>query len=94
MCVSVYKSFELHLDVSAYKSPAHAVPVGVHKKFFLLLRFVSKQICLFRLFRYMFETPNQTGYVKQTGKQPRQIEFQFFKVQTENISFVSRTPFN
>jgi hypothetical protein len=35
----------------------------------------------------MFETPKQTGFVKQTEKLPKQIEFQFFKVQTENIYF-------
>jgi hypothetical protein len=43
-----------------------------------------------RLFRYMFETPKQNGFVKQTEKLPKQIEFQFFKVQTENIFFLFR----
>jgi hypothetical protein len=57
LCVSVYKSFVTHLDVSANKSAALAVTVGV---LFGLFQFVSKQFCLFRLFRYRFETPKQT----------------------------------
>ena len=64
LCVSVYKSFVTHLDVSANKSAAQAVTVGVLLKIFLvcfgLFRFVSKQFCLFRLFRYSFETPKQS----------------------------------
>ncbi len=31
--------------------------------FFCLFRFVSKQVCWFRLFRYMFEAPKQTEKV-------------------------------
>jgi hypothetical protein len=51
----------MHLDVSAYKSLAHAVLVSVRLKNVLgLFRFVKKHVCLFRLFRYMFETPKQT----------------------------------
>jgi hypothetical protein len=36
LCVSVYKSFVTHLDVSANKSAAQAVTVGVLLKIFLV----------------------------------------------------------
>jgi hypothetical protein len=58
MCVAVYKSFVMNLDMSTYQSPAHAVPGGV--LFRIIFRFVSKHAGLFRLFRYMFETPRPT----------------------------------
>ncbi len=56
-----------------------------------LFRFVSKQFCLFRLFRYRFESPKQTekkkffvfGLTKQTETQPKQILFRSVSVRTE-----------
>ncbi len=45
---------------------------------------------MFRLFRYRSETPKQTekkqfvGFAEQTEKQPKQIEFRFVSVRTEN----------
>jgi hypothetical protein len=85
-CLST-RAFVLHLVVSVNslccicaclttRPPANAVPVGV--KF----RFVSKR------YRYMFETPKQNeklffGFMKQTER-PKQIEFRFFPVLTEN----------
>ncbi len=48
---------------------------------FGLFQFVSKQFCLFQLFRYRFETPKQPkqtkifvfGFTKQSKTQPKQI---------------------
>jgi hypothetical protein len=52
--------------------------------YFIFFRFVSKQIYLFRLFRYWSETP------KQTEKQPKQVEFRFVSVLTENLFYLLR----
>jgi hypothetical protein len=64
-------------------------------KFFSFFQFVSKQICLFRLFRYGSETPKRTetndgnkkfiGCAKQTENELKQAEFRFVLVQTKNI---------
>ncbi len=55
---------------------------------FNLFRFVTKQFCLFRLFRYRFKTPKQTDFLfcftKQTEKNAKQILFRFVSVRTEN----------
>jgi hypothetical protein len=59
LCVSVYKSFVTRLDVSANKSAGCNCRCSV-ESIFGLFRFVSKQFCLFRLFRYRYETPKQT----------------------------------
>jgi hypothetical protein len=60
-----------------------------------LFRFTAKQFCLFRLFRYRFETPKQTetkrnflflvswNKPKQTETNPKQILFRFVSVRTE-----------
>ncbi len=54
--------------------------------FFGLFRFVTKQFCVFQLFRYRFETPYQTkiffvfGYTKQTETNAKQILFRFVSV--------------
>jgi hypothetical protein len=53
--------------------------------FVCFFRFVSKLICLFRLFRYGFETPIFFGFAKQTENQPKQIEFRFVSVLNENL---------
>jgi hypothetical protein len=46
LCLSVNKSFELHLDVPAYNSPVYAAPGGAQfTKMFQLFRLVSKQVC-------------------------------------------------
>jgi hypothetical protein len=50
-----------------------------------MFRFVTKQICLFRLFRYRFETPKQTKnfcfWFHETNA--KQILFRFVSVRTE-----------
>jgi hypothetical protein len=53
-----------------------------------LFRFVTKQFCLFRLFRYRFETQKQIeifllGFMKQTETKAKQILFRFVSVRTE-----------
>ncbi len=56
-----------------------------------LFRFVLKQFCLFRLFRYRFETPKQTkfffGFTKQPETNAKQILFRFVSVRTEFFFF-------
>jgi hypothetical protein len=67
--------------------------------FFKQLWVVSKQFCLFQLFRYKFETPKQTelfvfGFTKQTETQMKQILLRFVSVRTYIfLLFVSRTPY-
>jgi hypothetical protein len=60
-----------------------------------LFWFVPKQFCLFRLFRYRFETPKQTekknfGFTKQTETNAKQILFRFVSVRTEKLFFSFR----
>ncbi len=60
-----------------------------------MFRFVSKQFCLFRLFRYRFETPKQTEiffccFTKQTETNAKQILFRFVSVRTEIFFFSFR----
>jgi hypothetical protein len=62
---------------------------------FLFFRFVSKRIYLIRLFRNWLKIPKQThkkfvGFAKQIKNQPKQIEFQFVSVRTENFLFLFR----
>ena len=51
-----------------------------------LFRFVTKQFCFFRLFRYRFETPKQTEFFSfwfhETNA--KQILFRFVSVRTKN----------
>ena len=52
-----------------------------------MFRFVTKQICLFRLFRYRFEKPKQTeffvfGFTKQT-----EIYFCLFRGHPSSVRF-------
>jgi hypothetical protein len=59
-------------------------------KFYCFFRFISKQIRLFRLFRYGTETPKQTekiiiSFAKQTENEPKQVEFRFVSVRTEKL---------
>ncbi len=55
----------------------------------MLFWFVSKQFCLFRLFRYRFETPKQTEifsfWFHETN--PKQILFRFVSVRTKIFLF-------
>jgi hypothetical protein len=63
----------------------------IEKVFWRFFWFVLRKFCLFRLFRYQSETPKQTetnqklffGFVKQTEKQPKKIEFRFVSVRSE-----------
>ncbi len=88
LSVSVYKSFVLNLDMSAYKNPAEATPVGVRTvyKFFWFDSVCTKQVCLFRLFRYVFETPNKPkNLFFVSWNRLEKTETDFVSVQTENI---------
>ncbi len=68
-----------------------------------LFRFVSKQFCLFRLFRYRFETPKQTEKKKfwfhETNRnKPKQTRnrscFGLFRFELKFFFFfISRTPY-
>ncbi len=89
----LYRNREFRLNRSKQKTPP---PKQLKREYFWkfsknlgLFRFVTKQICLFRLFRYRFETPKQTeiflfGFTKQTETNAKQILFRFVSVRTEN----------
>jgi hypothetical protein len=70
----------------------------VIKNFFGLFWFVSKQICLFRLFRYMFETPKQTEkfifWFRETNRNTTETDWVsvLFGSNRKYFLFVSRTP--
>jgi hypothetical protein len=85
LCMSVYKSFVLHAPVHVCLQELCDAPGRVCQQecspgcncrcavenLFGLFRFVSKQFCLFWLFRYRFETPKKPkyfvfGFTKQT----------------------------
>jgi hypothetical protein len=63
-----------------------------------LFRFVTKQICLFRLFRYRFETPKQTEifsfWFHETNRNKRETDLVSvcFGSNQKLFLFVSRTP--
>jgi hypothetical protein len=99
LCVSVYKSFVRHLDVSSvvYKSPVYATCIPEGAQF--------KNVCLF--VSVFFETGLFVSVVSKARNKPKniiffhetnrkttkQIVFRFFSVQTENFFLlVSRTP--
>jgi hypothetical protein len=96
LCVSVYKSFVVHLYMSAYKSLAHTVAENVRLQFCLDLFWLFKTGMFASVIsihvRNTVTNQNKLktlgfGFVKQTEKQPKQIEFRFFSVQTENLFF-------
>jgi hypothetical protein len=66
---------------------------------FGLFRFVTKQICLFRLFRYRFETPKQTEifsfWFHETNRNKRETDLVSvcFGSNRKIFLFVSRTPY-
>ncbi len=66
--------------------------------FFSLFRFVTKQFCLFRLFRYRFETPKQTEifcfWFHETNRNKRETDLVSvcFGSNRNLFLFVSRTP--
>ncbi len=73
-------------------SPAHSVTVGVRlKKMFGFVSVWFKTgifISVVSIHVQNTETNRKKiffGFVKQTEKQPKQIEFRFFSVQTENL---------
>ncbi len=65
-----------------------------------LFRFVSKQFCLFRLFRYRLETPKQTEiccfWFHETNRNKRETDFVSvcFGSNRNLFLFVSRTPYS
>ncbi len=67
-------------------------------RFFGLFRFVTKQFCLFRLFRYRFETPKQTEifsfWFHETNRNKREPDLVSvcFGSNRNLFLFVSRTP--
>jgi len=64
-----------------------------------LFRFVSKQFCLFRLFRYRFETPKQTEkmffWFHETNRNKRETDLVSvcFGSNRKLFFFISRTPY-
>jgi hypothetical protein len=73
---------------------------GYFSKNLGLFRFVTKQICLFRLFRYRFETPKQTEvfsfWFHETNRNKRETDLVSvcFGSYRNLFLFVSRTPYS
>ncbi len=69
-------------------------------RFFSFFRFVTKQFCLFRLFRYRFETPKQTEifciWFHETNRNKRETDLvsDCFGSNRNLFLFVSRTPYS
>ncbi len=81
------------------KSPVYAIPRGVQfTKLFLFVSVFTKQICLFRLFRYVFETPKQTEkyffLFHETNRKTTETDCVsvLFGSNQKYFLFVSRTP--
>ncbi len=75
-----------------YMSPVYAIPGGTQfTNFFCLFWFFSKQFfycfgCFDTCSKHRNKPKNSFfGFTKQTEKQPKEIVFRFFSVQTENI---------
>jgi hypothetical protein len=77
----------------------HPVYLGIFQKIYVLFRFVTKQICLFRLFRYRFETPKQTElccfWFHKTNRNKRETDLVSvcFGSNRNLFLIVSRTPY-
>jgi hypothetical protein len=74
----------IHLDLPAYKSPAHAVPIG--ELFLGLFRFVSKHGVSVVSIHVLNTEANQNkpkeiffGFVKQTEKNQNRLSFGSFR---------------
>ncbi len=97
--VSVYKSFALHLDVSANKSAAQAVTVGVLLKFFLVCfgLFRNSSVC-FGCFDISSKHRNKPKYLcflfHETNRNKRETDLVSvcFGSNRNLFLFVSRTP--
>jgi hypothetical protein len=81
----LYRNREFRLNQNKQKTHPYSLKESIFGNFSAnlgLFRFVTKQICLFRLFQYRFETPKQIkfflfGYTKQTETNAKQILFRF-----------------
>jgi hypothetical protein len=95
LCLSaVYKSSVLHLDVFAYMSPVYAIPGGTQFTNFFVCFVFFETVLFFSVVSIRFRNTETNRkivffcFTKQTEKQPKQIVFRFFSVQTKKIYFV------
>ena len=99
---SVLQQHVLPLDVCLFFDRLCCLWLSVPQQpwsLFGLFRFVSKQFCLFRLFRYGFETPKQTEilcfWFHETNRNKRETDLVSvcFGSNRNLFLFVSRTPY-
>jgi hypothetical protein len=93
----LYQNREFRLNRNKQKTHPNSLKESIFGNFSKnlgLFRFVTKQICLFQLFRYRFETPKQTEifsfWFNETNRNKR--ETVCFGSNRKLFLFVSRTP--
>ncbi len=97
----LYRNREFRLNQNKQKTHPNSLKESIFGYFsenLGLFRFVTKQICLFRLFRYRFETPKQTEifsfWFHETNRNKRETDLVSvcFDSNRNLFLFVSRTP--
>ena len=98
----LYRNREFQLIRNKQKTHPNSLKESIFGNFsnnLGLFRFVTKQICLFRLFRYRFETPKQTEtfcyWFHETNRNKRETDLVSvcFGSNRKLFLFVSRTPY-
>jgi hypothetical protein len=96
-----YTETEFRLNRNEQKTHPNSLKEVIFENFsknFGLFRFVTKQICFFRLFRYRLETPKQTKifsfWFHETNRNKRETDLVSvcFGSNRKLFLFVSRTP--
>ncbi len=96
--VLIFFSERIYL-FSTFKCSLREIIFCLFSDNFGLFRSVSKQFCLFRLFRYRFETPKQTKIIifwfheTNRNKPETDLVSVCFGSNRQNIFFISRTPY-
>ena len=97
----LYQKTEFRLNRNKQKTHPNSLKESIFENFSKnlgLFRFVAKQICLFRLFRYRFETPKQTEifsfWFHETNRNKRETDLVSvcFGSNRKFFFFISRTP--
>ncbi len=97
----LYRNREFLLNRNKQKTHPNSLKESISGNFsenLGLFRFVTKQICLFRFFRYRFETPKQTEicsfWFHETNRNKRETDLVsvYFGSNRNLFLFVSRTP--
>ncbi len=99
----LYRNREFRLNRNKLKTYPNSLKESIFGNFsenLGLFRFVTKQICLFRLFRYRFETPKQTKFFSfwfhKTNRNKRETDLVSVCLGSNRnlFLFVSRTPYS